>query len=80
MTQEELSERLDQVLSMLGGLEDAIMRRYDDLLVSNNEAARHLGCTPNTISRMIREGRLKRETIGDSTGIRYSSIVKCKAQ
>jgi len=75
MTQEELSERLDQVLAMLDELEKAIIRKYDDILVSNNEAARHLGCTPNTVSRMIKEGRLERVTIGDSTGIRYSSLL-----
>ena len=75
MTQDELAERLDQVLSMLDELEGAIARKYDDILVSNNEAARHLGCTPNTISRMIREGRLNRITIGDSTGIPFSSIM-----
>ena len=80
MTQEELSERLDHVLDMLGELEKAIIRKYDDILVSNNEAARHLGCTPNTVSRMIREGRLERVSIGDSIGIRYSSIVNCKPQ
>ena len=79
-----IEQRLDSISQELSSirnkLEKAIKERDTLILVSNNEAARHLGCTPGTISRMIREGRLKRETIGDSTGIRYSSIVKCKPQ
>ena len=49
-------------------------RKSEDVLVSCIEAARLLGRTPNTVTRMLREGRLHRVTIGDSTGIRLSEI------
>ena len=45
-----------------------------EVLVSCKEAARLLGCSPNTITNMLREGRLHRATIGESTGIRLSEI------
>ena len=47
---------------------------YGDVLVSCNEAARLIGKSNNTISAMLRDGRLKKETIGKSTGIRLSEI------
>ncbi len=51
-----------------------------DIIVSCTEAARLLGKSTVTVSRMIKEGRLSKTTIGDSTGIRLSEIRKIKAQ
>lgn len=47
---------------------------FPEVLVSCTEAARLLGKTPATISTMIRDGRLSKTTIGQSTGIRLSEI------
>lgn len=52
----------------------------NDILVSCTEAARLLGKTPPTISKMIKDGRLNKTTIGGSTGIRLSEIRKINAQ
>lgn len=46
-----------------------------EVLVSCTEAARLLNKSPNTITRMLREGRLHRATIGTSCGIRLSEIL-----
>ena len=54
--------------------------KQNDALVSCTEAARLLGKSTVTISRMIKEGRLSKTTIGESTGIRLSEIRKIKAQ
>lgn len=45
-----------------------------EVVVSCTEAARLLGVTPKTISSMIKDGRLKKVKIEDSTGIRLSEI------
>lgn len=80
MTQQEemFSAKLDFVLDGLTRLEVAIKERFRNILVSCNEAARHLKCTPNTVSKMLADGRLKKTTIGGSTGIRYSDILDLK--
>ena len=81
---EDISERLDAVVKELemvtDGLEKAIAKQYDNILVSCTEAARHLGCTSNTISMMLKDGRLDKVTIGQSTGIRYSDILAIKTK
>ncbi len=45
-----------------------------EILVSNNEAARLLNKSPQTIWRWLKEGKLKRTTMGCSSGIRLSEI------
>jgi len=47
-----------------------------DVIVSCTEAARLLGRTTKTVSAMIRDGRLNKVTIGNSTGILLSEIEK----
>lgn len=46
-----------------------------DVIVSCTEAARLLGVGRNTISNMIRDGRLNKSVIGQSVGIRLSEIL-----
>lgn len=81
---ENIAERLEAVTkdlaSVTDGLERAIKKNYDNILVSCSEAARHLGVTSTTLSRYIKEGRLDKITIGESTGIRFSQIIELKAQ
>lgn len=48
------------------------------VLVSCTEAARLLGKSTKTISTMLKEGRLRKVTIGESTGIRLSDIREIK--
>ena len=45
-----------------------------EVLITCTEAARLLGVNINTVTRMLKEGRLHRATIGESTGIRLSEI------
>ena len=59
-------------------LEIAKRKNYDNILISCNEAARHIGCTNGTVTRMLKEGRLHRVTIGTSSGIRLSEVMKVK--
>lgn len=51
-----------------------LLSPFPEALVTCTEAARLLGVNANTITRMLREGRLHRATIGASTGIRLSEI------
>ena len=60
-------ERLDSLIALL---KDSTK----EILVSCNEAARLIGKSNKTISAMLRDGRLTKETIGKSTGIRLSEI------
>lgn len=46
-----------------------------EVLVTCTEAGRLLGVNINTISRMVKEGRLHRVTLGASTGIRLSEVL-----
>ena len=72
-------ERLAEELSRLtDGIERSLKERDDNILVSCTEAARLLGKTTTTISTMIREKRLTKVTIGESTGIRLSEIQEYK--
>lgn len=68
-TVRENNAKLETIVDRLGGSE---------ILVSNNEAARLLGITPQTVSSMVRQHRLHRVTIGQSTGIRLSEIRSIK--
>lgn len=62
--------RIDALLELFGGP----THKFNDVLVSCTEAARLLGITPKTISMMLRDGRLKKVTLGKSTGIRLSDL------
>lgn len=66
----------ETVLARLESVADRLERHldYPEVLVSCVEAARLLRKSPTTISTMLREGRLKKVTIGSSTGIRLSEI------
>lgn len=48
--------------------------RETEILVGCSEAARLLKKTPATISTMLRDGRLKKVTIGRSTGIPLADV------
>lgn len=61
-------ERIDSLIQLIGKI-------TPDVLVSCTEAARLLHRSPNTISKMLRDGRLRRTTIGISSGIRLSDIL-----
>ena len=66
-----LRSRID---ALMESLERFNSDRFSDVLISCKEAARLLGKTTPTISRMIRDGRLNRTTIDGSTGIRLSEV------
>ena len=71
----DIARRLEWAVS---GLENALLERDDNILLSCAEAARQLGVRQNTVTRYIREGRLHKTTIGQSTGIRLSEVMKMK--
>lgn len=53
-------------------------RRIPAVLLSNNEAARLIGVTPNTICQYIRQRRLNKTTISGVTGILLRDVVLFK--
>lgn len=61
-------ERIDKLIGLC--------KPTPEVLVSCTEAARLLGISRNTITNMLREGRLHRATIGQSSGIRLSEILR----
>ena len=67
----------------IDALTDALDRynngKLDNVLVSCREAARLLGKSPATISIMLKDGRLKRTTLGKNTGIRLSDVIEQSA-
>ena len=71
----DIARRLEWAVS---GLENALLERDDNILLSCAEAGRQLGVRQNTVTRYIREGRLHKTTIGQSTGIRLSEVMKMK--
>ena len=81
--EQDIATRLEKAVVELtivtDGLASAIKERDYGILVSCTEAARLLGKTKVTISTMIREKRLTKVTIGESTGIRLSEIMEIKA-
>ena len=72
------SELIERIYLSVGSIEKRMTYRDADVLVSNTEAARQLNCSPNTICRMIKEGRLHRVTRGDSSGIPLSEVNRLK--
>lgn len=83
MSSDSITERLDLIASELSsinaGLKKAVKDRDRGVLVSCKEAARLLGKSTKTVSAMVCDGRLKKITIGESTGIRLSDIWEIKA-
>lgn len=75
---DDVFSRLCQIETRLSAIEERLVGR-DDVLVSCSEASRLLGKTRTTISVMIREKRLNKVTIGESTGIRLSDIMAIKS-
>lgn len=74
---------LDEIISTVRGNRDRLdgiiekMALADhEVLVSCTEAARLMGVTTTTVSKMIREHRLRKVTLGFSTGIRLSDVRK----
>lgn len=65
--------RLEHVMDELSAIVNS-QSEEEVILVSCKEAARLLGVTPKTISMMLRDGRLKKTTIGGSTGILLAAI------
>lgn len=61
-------ERMDTLIGLIKH------NREQDVVVSCTEAARLLGKTRKTVSMMLRDGRLKKVTIGESNGILLSAI------
>ena len=75
---EDLLYRLERIEAGVSLITDMLSNRDDDVLVSCTEASRLLGKSKTTISTMIREKRLEKVTIGDSTGIRLSDVLELK--
>ena len=77
----EIEKKLERIISDVGNISNNIekfIKRSNDadknVLIACKEAARILGVAPGTISVMIKQGRLHKVTIGESTGIRLSEI------
>ena len=75
---EDLLYRLERIEAGVSLITDMLSNRDDDVLVSCTEASRLLGKSKTTISTMIREKRLEKITIGESTGIRLSDVLELK--
>ncbi len=75
---------MNEILNIVNRLESSVsalertLARDENILLSCNEAARHIGCTNSTVTRMLKEGRLHRVTIGASSGIRLSEVMKIR--
>ena len=76
--EESLSDIARRLECAVSGLENAIIEQYNNILLSCAEAGRQLGVRQNTVTRYIREGRLHKTTIGQSTGIRLSEVMVMK--
>ena len=67
---------------LLRELTDELRRKNNEkipeILVSNKEAARYLGCTPQTVVARIKQGVLSRRTMGNVTGIPLSQLMNAK--
>lgn len=75
---EDLLYRLERIEAGVSLIADILSNRDDDVLISCTEASRLLGKSKTTISTMIREKRLEKVTIGESTGIRLSDVLELK--
>lgn len=74
---QDIGSIVSRLESSVSALERTIARD-ENILISCTEAARHIGCTNTTITRMLKEGRLHRVTIDSSSGIRLSEVMKIR--
>lgn len=72
---EDLTSVVNKLTSVAEDIERKYERRDEEVLVSGVEAARLLGRSENAVSRMVKDGRLHRVTLGASTGIRLSEVL-----
>lgn len=63
----------DRIDTLIG-----LLQPGPEVLVTCTEAARLLGVNNNTITSMLKEGRLHRSVIDGSTGIRLSEVLARK--
>lgn len=63
----------------INGKLDAMFPSFT-VLVNNTEAARILGVTPKSICTYLKQHRLHRQTIQNSTGIPLAEVLGLKAQ
>ena len=75
---EDLTSVVNKLTSVAEDIERKYERRDEEVLVSGVEAARLLGRSENAVSRMVKDGRLHRVTLGASTGIRLSEVLARK--
>ena len=72
-----MSEQVERLIAAIESL-NATIREWRtpqaERVVSTNEAAHRLGRTRQTISRMVKEGRLRKVTRHGVTGILLSDI------
>ncbi len=73
-----LSDRA-RIDALTDALDRYINWKYDNVLISCREAARLLGKSPATISIMLKDGRLRRTTLGENTGILLSDVIEQSA-
>ena len=66
-------ERLAQIEKDVRSLKN---KEIPEILVSQTEAARYLGVTIQTVFRYVRQNRLKKRTLGGTTGILLSDLIQ----
>lgn len=76
----ETQRRLEHIMVELHDIINNGRGREDTIIISCKEAARLLDVSQKTISMILRDGRLKKITIGGSTGISLSDIQDIKTQ
>ena len=79
MGQPETQRRLEHIMDELRDIING-QGAEDTVIISCKEAARLLDVSTKTVSMMLRDGRLKKITIGGSTGISLSRIRDIKTQ
>lgn len=77
MGQPETQRRLEHIMDELRDIING-QGAEDTIIISCKETARLLGVSTKTVSMMLRDGRLKKTTIGESTGIELSRIREIK--
>lgn len=51
-------------------------REIPEILVSQTEAARYIGVSIQTMSKYVKQNRLRKRTIGGTTGILLSDLIQ----
>lgn len=62
-------------LSAIKELTEECRRKIPEVLLTNTEAARLLGVSPNTICLYLKQNRLAKTTLGKVTGILLRDVV-----